>query len=297
MTQRHTVPPDTKNEPVATETSEIGGPPRTRSEPGGTRDGDVLVTRRPGVVHVVFNRPERHNSITRSMYRTLRALTTELRADSEIRVVIFRGAGGRAFASGTEISEFLAIPDGTHGIEYEAELVELLHAIQDLPQVTVAAVDGICMGGGLAIATHCDLRICTAGSLFGYPIARTVGNALSASCLYRCAAIFGESLTRAMLLLSHLVTAQQAHAVGAVFAVAAEGSLENETEVLAARVLGGAQETIRATKEQFLYKAKRFEAAPQNDEDRIARVYASSDFQRMVRSFLAKDDPAQESRT
>jgi enoyl-CoA hydratase/carnithine racemase len=290
MTRRHTRPLAAENEPVQTGASGIGGPTDIQPE-SDKREGDILVTRRAGIMHVVFNRPERHNSITRSMYRALRSLTTELRTDSQIRVVIFRGVGGRAFASGTEISEFLAIRDGEDGIEYEAELVELLHAVRELPQVTVAAVDGVCVGGGLAIATHCDVRICTAGSLFGYPIARTVGNALSASCLYRCAAIFGESLTSAMLLLSILVSAEQAHAVGAVFTIGAEGKLEDEAEAVAARVLANARETIRATKEQLLRRADRFESAPHDDEERIARVYASPDFHERVRLFLSKETP------
>ena len=101
---------------------------------------------------------------------------------------MLRGAGGRAFAAGNEISDFLS----RTAVAYETWIRELLESLFALPQVTIAAIDGICVGGLPAVATHCDLRIATPGSRFG-PIARTLGNALSASIVYRCAAIFGES--------------------------------------------------------------------------------------------------------
>ena len=81
------------------------------------------------------------------------------------------------------------------------------------------------------MATHCDLRIATPGSRFGYPIARTLGNALSASIVYRCAAIFGESLTREMLLTSRLTSAERAYAVGALLAVTDDLDAELATVV------------------------------------------------------------------
>ncbi len=179
-------------------------------------DEDLLVRRHPGWVEVVFNRPERHNAFTSRTYAGILEACAALHDDPDTRVVVFRGAGGRAFAAGNEISEFTSLTGGQDGVAYEAKVGRVLRAIAELPQVTVAVVEGICVGGGLAVATHCDLRIATPGSRFGYPIARTLGNALSAFIVYRCASVFGESLTREMLLASRLVTAERAEAVGAV---------------------------------------------------------------------------------
>src|SRR3546814_6372965 len=118
----------------------------------------------------------------------------ELREDRSVKALVLCGAGGRAFAAGNEISDFV----DADAVAYETWIRELLRALFELPQVTIAAIDGVCVGGGLAVATHCDLRIATPNSRFGYTIARTLGNALSAPIGYRCAAAVGESITREM---------------------------------------------------------------------------------------------------
>ncbi|WP_278258730.1 enoyl-CoA hydratase-related protein [Nocardioides convexus] len=165
-------------------------------------------------------------------------------------MVVLRGAGGKAFAAGNEISDFLE----ADAVEYENWIREMFDRLWALPQVTIAAIDGVCVGGGLAVATHCDLRVATAGSRFGYPIARTLGNALSGSVLYRCQAIFGESLTREMLLASRLVTSERAYGVGALAAVVpdAEG-LDAEVADLAAGIAQASRVTIETTKHQLAH--------------------------------------------
>ena len=194
-------------------------PDTKQTQTSSLADGALLVRRRDHLVEVVFNRPERHNAFTSGTYEGLLEICAELRHDEDVRMVVFRGAGGRAFAAGNEISEFTSLSGGSDGVAYEARVGRVLRGIAELPQVTVAAVEGVCVGGGLAVATHCDLRIATDGSRFGYPIARTLGNALSAFIVYRCATLFGESLTREMLLASRLVDAERAYNVGAVMAV------------------------------------------------------------------------------
>jgi enoyl-CoA hydratase/carnithine racemase len=254
-------------------------------------DGALLVRRTPGVVEVVFNRPERHNAFTSGTYDGLLEVCAELREDTEARVVVFRGAGGRAFAAGNEISEFTSLGSGEDGVAYEAKVGRVLRSIAELPQVTVAAVEGICVGGGLAVATHCDLRIATEGSRFGYPIARTLGNALSAFIVYRCASVFGESLTREMLLASRLVDAARAHAVGAVMSVVAAERLDEELRDLAEGVRAASRMTIAATKEQLLRHSDTFEVSPADDVERLEKVYGAADFREGVRAFLAKEKP------
>nr|WP_218849087.1 enoyl-CoA hydratase-related protein [Nocardioides perillae] len=248
----------------------------------------MRVTRDGAVVHVVFDRPERHNAFTKAMYAGLRDLCSDLRADAEARVVVLRGAGGRAFAAGNEISDFV----DADAPAYEAWIRSMLQGLAELPQVTVAAIDGVCVGGGLAVATHCDLRVATAHSRFGYPIARTLGNALSASVVYRCAAVFGESLTREMLLTSRLTTAVRAYAVGALLAVVDDAAaLDAELETLVAGLLQASPVTIRATKQQLLARARVAEAAPADDEERLREVYTGADFAEGVRAFVAKVEP------
>ena len=247
---------------------------------------ELQVQRRDGVVEVLFNRPERRNAFTSAMYAGMKELCEELRTDTSTRVLVLRGAGGKAFAAGNEISDFL----DRDAVAYEESIRALLVALFELPQVTIAAVEGACVGGGLAVATHCDLRIATPESRFGYPIARTLGNALSASIVYRCVSVFGESLTREMLLTSRLTSADRAHAVGAVMSVVDD--LDAELETLVHGLLNASGVTMRATKAQLTARAALLEGEPEFDAALMAEVYTGPDFREGVRAFLAKEKPA-----
>lgn len=252
-------------------------------------DAELTVVRGDGVVEVVFDRPHRHNAFTQAMYAAIRELCDELATDTTTKVLVLRGAGGRAFAAGNEISDFLEHDP----VDYEDWIRGLLEALLALPQVTIAAVDGVCVGGGLAVATHCDLRVATAHSRFGYPIARTLGNALAAGIVYRCATVFGEPLTREMLLAARLVTAERAYAVGALTAVVEDGAaLDAEVAGLVEGIGHLSAVTLRATKSQLLARSRALEAAPDGDDELLREVYTGPDFTEGVRAFLAKERPA-----
>ncbi len=247
---------------------------------------ELLVRRSDGVVEVTFNRPHRHNAFTRAMYAELRELCEALREDDSVRALVLRGEGGRAFAAGNEISDFV----DRDAVAYENWIRELLESLFALPQVTIAVVSGVCVGGGLAVATHCDLRIATPGSRFGYPIARTLGNALAASVVYRCATVFGEPLTREMLLASRLVGADRAYAAGALMAVTDD--LDEELGLLLEGLREASGVTLRAVKGQLLARARLLEASPPGDDELMREVYTGPDFAEGVRAFLAKEKPA-----
>jgi enoyl-CoA hydratase/carnithine racemase len=247
---------------------------------------ELLIHRRPGVVEVTFNRPQKFNAFTRGMYQGLHDVCRSLAEDPSVKVLVLRGAGGKAFAAGNDIEDFLAQDQ----VPYEGEIRSMFDALFALPQVTIAAIDGVCVGGGLAIATHCDLRIATPRSRFGYPIARTLGNALSSPVLFRCAAIFGESLTREMLLTARLQPAQRAYDVGALLAVTA--SLEEELAELVDSILPLSSVTLRTTKAQLGARARLLEPLPDGEEDLLREVYGGPDFAEGVRAFLAKEKPA-----
>lgn len=250
---------------------------------------DLLIERRPAwdgrVVEVTFNRPARYNAFTREMYQRLRALFVELAGDAVVKVVVLRGAGGKAFAAGNDIEDFLAQDQ----VPYEAEIRSMFDALFALPQVTIAAIDGACVGGGLAIATHCDLRLATPRSRFGYPIARTLGNALSSPVLFRCAAVFGESLTREMLLTARLASAERAYGVGALLAVTE--MLDDDLAELVESILPLSAVTLRTTKSQLAFRATRLEPVPDGEEALLREVYGGPDFAEGVRAFLAKRKP------
>ena len=250
---------------------------------------DLLIDRdRPGVVEVTFNRPERRNAFTKAMYGAMRDLWEELATDRTVGVVVLRGAGGQAFAAGNEISDFLE----ADAVAYETWIREMLDGLFALPQVTIAAIDGVCVGGGLAVATNCDLRVATASSRFGYPIARTLGNALSSPVLSRCAAVFGESLTREMLLASRLVGADRAYTVGALTACVEDAAaLDAEVGALVDGIAKASRVTLEVTKQQLRARASITEHAPEGEEELLREVYGGPDFAEGVRAFLAKEKP------
>lgn len=254
---------------------------------------ELLVARREdgAVVEVTFNRPHRHNAFTSVMYDGLRALFAELAGDGAARVVVFRGAGAMAFAAGNEIAEFADMTEGVQAVAYEGRVRNLLTDLARLPQVSVAAVDGLCVGGGLAVATYCDLRLATTSSRFGYPIARTLGNALSRPLLERCVHVFGESVTRQMLLASRLVDARRAYELGALLAVCeSRHDLDREVDTLVAGLLQAAPTTLATTKAQ-LADITAYAGDLEHDERLLARAYGSPAFREGVRAFLAKEKP------
>ena len=245
----------------------------------------LKIHRGDSVVAVYFDRPERRNAFTAAMYRAMHDLWNELATDASVRAVVLRGTGGKAFAAGNEISDFLE----QDPVPYEESIRAMFSALWSLPQVTIAAIDGVCVGGGLAVATHCDLRIATPHSRFGYPIARTLGNALTSPVVYRCAAVFGESVTREMLLSSRLIDADRAYNIGALMAVTED--LDAEVSAVLDGLVQASGVTLRTTKHQMLAYAERLEVAPEGEEEAMYAVYGGPDFKEGVRAFLAREKP------
>ena len=139
---------------------------------------DLLVEQDGPVLRVTFNRPQAHNALTFAMYEGVYDACEKADADPDVRVLVLRGAGGKSFVSGTDIAQFAGF-DGAAGVGYEERMTRVLRRLEDTAVPTVAAVDGYCVGGGLALAATCDLRIATKAARFGVPIARTLGNTLS----------------------------------------------------------------------------------------------------------------------
>jgi len=157
-----------------------------------------------GVASVLFDRPQARNAMTWAMYEQLMAICRQLEDESSVRVVTFRGAGGEAFVAGTDIEQFRGF-DGAQGVVYERQIDVCMELLGTLPMPTVAVVEGWCVGGGLAIATGCDFRVATPASKFGVPIAKTLGNCLSAANLARLTAAWSQQRVKRMLLLAEFI--------------------------------------------------------------------------------------------
>ncbi len=243
---------------------------------------DLRVSHAGPVMTVTFDRPTQHNAMTFEMYDALYAACDRADADDDVKVMVLRGAGGRAFASGTDIAAFHDFRDGANGIAYEQRLTRAVNRLEEVTVPTVAAVEGYCLGGGLAIAAVCDLRLATRSAKFGVPIARTLGNCLSMNSLSILVTHLGPARTLDMLLRARLFDGAEAEAAGFVAELCDDGTLDDGVARVADRLLAHAPLTMWATK---VAVARLRRANLPDDADLVARVYGSDDFRRGVAAF------------
>jgi enoyl-CoA hydratase len=236
-----------------------------------------------GIAQILIQRPERHNAMTLPMYERLLALLDECAAKPEIQAMVFRGAGGRSFISGTDIQYFAHFSQGSEGVQYEAYVEKVIDAIERVRVPTVAAVDGWAVGGGLAIATACDFRICSHGARFGAPIAKTLSNTLSSKNIARLMAAFGVPRVKRMLMLAEYIDVHEAMDCGFVYSACAPEELQAASHHLALKLADLSRVTQQSVKESV-----RRIVVEQSlvDQDLIEAVYGSAEFKAGVASFL-----------
>lgn len=248
-----------------------------------TQDRVLCTVHTSGAAEIVIDRPERHNAMTAPMYEALLAHIAACRANPAVRGVLLRGAGGKSFVSGTDITHFKDFQDGHDGIAYEAFVERVIDAVERIPVPTVAVVDGWCVGGGLALATACDFRLCSAGSRFGAPIAKTLSNTLSSRNIARLVAALGVPRVKRMLLLADYVGADEAVASGFVHAAVPADRLQADAHALLERLMALSGTTQAAVKESLRRIVVEQSLA---DDDLVASVYGSEAFRKGVAAFL-----------
>ncbi len=248
-------------------------------------EGRTHLTVNGAVAQITFDRPSARNAMTWRMYEELAEACQKIAGDPALRVVVLRGAGGKAFVAGTDIQQFLDFSSGEDGIAYEARIETYVAALEKLPLPTVAVVEGWAVGGGFLIANACDVRLATLGARFGVPIASTLGNCLSAANLRRLAATLGEAWVKRMLLLAEMPTAEELAPTGYVAAVVPPEAMEERLEAMCQKLTGHAPLTMRAAKEGL----RRLATDPvAGDDDLVRMCYGSADFRAGVAAFLAK---------
>src|SRR5262250_949891 len=175
---------------------------------------DLLYDLRDGIGWITFNRPQARNAFTFAMYERLAAICDEANRDRAIKVLVLQGAGDKAFASGTDINQFRAFTTPQHALEYESRIDRVLTQLEQCRVPTIAAITGACTGGGAGIAACCDLRIGTAATRIGFPIARTLGNTLSMSNISRLNALIGPARAKDLIFTARLIDASEAQSLG-----------------------------------------------------------------------------------
>jgi enoyl-CoA hydratase/carnithine racemase len=253
-----------------------------------TLEAELLYEVREGIGRITFNRPQARNSLTFRMYQRLTEICAGAAEDRSLKVLILTGAGDKAFASGTDINQFRAFKTPKDAIDYETRIDHVLGTLEQCAVPTIAAINGVCAGGGAGIAACCDIRIGTKTAKFGFPIARTLGNCLSMSNLGRLSALIGAARLKEIIFTARLIEAEEAAGLGLLNEVVEDGAaLERRADELARLVAGHAPLTLRATKQALLSMRPEVH----EDEDLILMCYQSRDFREGMDAFLNKRQP------
>lgn len=250
----------------------------------------VQLQRADAIATVTLNRPERRNAFNLEMWAALGDVMTELNGDDSLRCIILRGAGDKAFAAGADIAEFSKVRASRQQAEAYAKVMDrATDAVRDCPHPTVAAIRGACVGGGLELAVHCDLRISGRSGRIGIPISR-IGNALPYAAMIALVEAVGRPTVLELLLEGRIFTADEACAKGLVTRVVDDADLDTEVAATAERIAAGAPLVARAHK---LFSRKAGAPLDLTGKDWVApfEICDSDDYREGIRAFLAKETP------
>ncbi|ALM83860.1 enoyl-CoA hydratase/isomerase family protein [Bordetella sp. N] len=260
------------------------------SLPEKSGPGCVRYERDGGLAFVTLDHPGRMNAITVAMWRQLAQTFAVLSADLSLRCVIVAGAGGN-FAAGADIREFPHERRDLTAVQnyHRNTLAPALKAIADCPHPVVASIEGVCVGGGLEIASQCDLRIAATSARFGVPINR-LGFPMAPDEMRGLLTLAGRALTLELLLEGRIIDAAEAFSKGLLTRVVADAELAEETRKCASRILRGAPLAARINKRTL----RRLESGQPLEEKEYPGFFAyadSHDHQEGVRAFLAGEEP------
>jgi enoyl-CoA hydratase len=237
------------------------------------------------IARITFNNPSARNALTWPMYEQFRVICDQLTKMPEIRVAILRGAGNQAFVSGSDIQQFLELQENA---AYEEAIDPIFSAFQRLPFPTIALIEGVAAGSGLLITTACDFRISTPDARFGIPVAKTLGNCLSASNLAWLSAHLGIPLIKRMLLTAEFIKAPELLTSAYLYQIVSAEEITQAGDALAAKIGALAPLTQKSTK---IILAQLIESNLPDCTALMRETYNSSDFKEGVRAFLEGRPP------
>jgi enoyl-CoA hydratase len=258
-----------------------------------TPQTDKMLSRKEGRAgYVIFNNPERHNAVSLDMWAAAGQMLDAFRNDDNIAVVVVTGVGGKAFVSGADISRFEKERSNEAAVKHYNSVVEKSYAaFHDFPKPTIAMIRGYCIGGGMGLATCCDLRICTERSTFAVPAAK-LGLGYGYTGLKRLVDVVGPSFAMEIFYTARQFTAAEALTMGLVNRVVPDGELETYVTNYAETIAGNAPLTIKAVKavvgemvkDESKRDLKRAQAA-------VDACFKSRDYEEGRKAFMEKRKP------
>jgi enoyl-CoA hydratase/carnithine racemase len=252
--------------------------------------GQVLVARDGAVATVTLSSPGRMNALDKTMWSQLGAAMQELGADASLRCIVIRGEGEKAFAAGADIAEFKnERADSAQAKAYSRGGIGWMHSVADCPVPTVALIQGACVGGGLLIASQCDLRICNESARFGVPV-KNLGLTESYDELQAMMRVIGAAASLEILLEGRIWGAREAYEKGLVSRVVADAGVVEEAYAAARRIADGAPLVARWHK-KFVRRLLDVRPLTQEERDEGYACFDTEDFKAGVAAFLAKRKP------
>jgi enoyl-CoA hydratase len=252
----------------------------------------MLAEKDGAVGHIIFNNPARHNAVSLEMWQGLAQIMDDFEADDAVRVIVVSGAGGKAFVSGADISEFKekrANEDAAAAYSKISEASRL--RLQDTLKPTIAMIRGYCIGGGLATAITCDIRIAAEGSRFGIPAAK-LGLGYAYDGIKKLIDLVGPAFAREIFYTARQFNAEEALGMGLINRLLPDGELESYVKNYCDLIAANAPLTIRAAK-QIVREALKDES--KRDMALCKRVvdecFASEDYTEGRTAFMEKRRP------
>jgi enoyl-CoA hydratase/carnithine racemase len=213
-----------------------------------TQTDRMLSRKEAGVGIVTFNSPERHNAVSLDMWEATTRILDDFAADDEVRAVVLTGAGGKAFVSGADISKFASERASLEATRaYDVTTAAAFSSIYEFPKPTIAMIRGYCIGGGVGVASCCDLRICSDNSKFAVPAAK-LGLGYAYAGLKRLVDVVGQSFAKEIFYTARQFDAQEAYAMGLVNRVVPAADLESYVKSITDMICTNAPLTIKAVK-------------------------------------------------
>lgn len=218
---------------------------------------DKLIARKEGAIGwIIFNNPDRHNATSFEMWQSLPLVLDAYVKDREVRVIIFRGAGEKAFSAGADISQFKEKRSSADAVKAYNDAADASNrALRECPKPTIAMVRGYCIGGGTAVAAGCDIRIASDDARFGVPAAK-LGLGYRFDGIKRLASTVGPAFTAEIFFTARQFTAQEALQMGLVNRVLPAAEVERYTLDYANTIATNAPLTIAAVKQSLVELGK-----------------------------------------
>ncbi|MEK9724519.1 MAG: enoyl-CoA hydratase [Rhodospirillaceae bacterium] len=252
----------------------------------------MIAAKADGIGWMTFNNPERRNATSLEMWEAVGVILDDFEADETVRVVVMNGAGGKAFVSGADISEFKEKRnDAEAAAEYAAVSEGARTRMATMQKPLIAMIDGYCLGGGLAIAMNADMRFASVGSQFGVPAAR-LGIAYAFNSLRRLVALVGPAVASEMMFTANRLSAERALEVGLINGVFAVDELEGAVREIATTIVNNAPLSVHASKATI---GEILKDPADRDLDRLAEIskacFDSADYAEGRQAFMEKRPP------